>query len=756
MSNRIHYLENVVRSTQDVLEFCAYFEDYQSPLKRYEDREDILSSAIDNLKRFISIQSYAYYLVDEDSYDLVPFRFYPYEHKHYISDNVENLIENGTVSWAMRENRAVISFSYDFTYDVLLHSMKTYSKCHGILICFLERHSMSMNSLNSILLTIIMKSATYAFENFNLYNTLDQKNEELNKTVKQLHHEINQRKMVEEELRRSEITYRNIFENTGNPTVIVDSSGLIHLANTQFAVFSKYAKEDVIKRKQISQFLFQQDHGPEIIEQINNPEKKEEHSAVECTFLDKDNSKKTVLVHLFPLGWELHHVISLSDISKIKEAEAELNYQAYHDSLTGLANRAFLEEKLSQLLKRSILNQTFCYAVLFLDVDRLKIINDTMGHDAGDEMIIQVGNKLVRCIRDVDTLARFGGDEFVIILERIQDFRSCETVVQRILQEFEQPIYIYDEEMFVTMSIGVLIGSDEYTDTEEVIRLADLSMYQAKKLGRNRSVVYSKHLEESTSKFKLEQELQKAIQKDEIYINYQPIFNLSDESLYGLEVLARWQHPELGQIPPGDFIPLAEETGLIMSLGKRVLYNAFLQFKKWSQDYLVLKDIYLCINLSVKQLLSHNFINEFKEVADEVGMDFENLHLEITESVFIDDNSQACQVINQLRELGIKISIDDFGTGYSSLKYLNQYSIDLIKLDKELIQEICEQDKSFNIIESMLLLTDKLNIKVIAEGIEQKNQLTMLKDMKCHLGQGFFFAKPQSFESIEAYLQSFN
>ncbi len=756
MTNRISYLENVVRSTQDVLEFCAYFEDYQSPLKKYDHREEILNNAIDNLQKFISINSYAYYLVDEDSYDLVPFQFYPYEQKHYISDNVENLIENGTVSWAMRENRAVISFSYDYNYDVLLHSMKTYSKCHGLLICFLERNSMVMNSLDSILLTIIMKSSSYAFENFDLYKTLDQKNEELNKTVKHLHHEVNQRKMIEEELRRSEITYRNIFENTGNPTVIVDSSGLIHLANTQFAVFSRYAKEDLVKRKNISHFLFLRDQRQDITELINESLEKEENNIVECSFFDKKESKKSVLVHLFPLWQESHYVISLSDISKIKEVEAELNYQAFHDSLTGLPNRAFLEEKLYQLLKRAIQNQSFHYAVLFLDVDRLKIINDTMGHDAGDEMIVQVGNKLASCIRDVDTLARFGGDEFVIILERIQDVNSCETVIQRIFNEFEKPIYIFDNEIFITVSIGVFLGSDEYTKTEEVVRLADLSMYQAKKIGRNKAVYYDDQIKESTFRFRLEQELQKAIQKDAIYIHYQPIVDLSDGSLYGLEALARWEHPEQGMISPEEFIPLAEETGLIMPLGKKILNKAFCQFKKWSKDYFIVKDVYLCINLSVRQLLSNDFVRDFKEVVSETGMDFDNLHLEITESVFINDNALANQVIGELRDLGVKISIDDFGTGYSSLKYLDRYSIDLIKLDKELVQKICDQEKSFSIVESMLLLTKKLNIKVIAEGIELENQLNLLKDMKCHLGQGYFFARPQSFESIEEYLQSFN
>jgi len=750
--NHIQHLEKVVQESLDALELCAYFEKRQSPLNQFTSREELFDNAIATLQKVFPIQFYGIYLVDENGLDLYLAQCNSEEYSSYLQQNLESFIDNGTVAWALRENRTVLSFSFDHKYEVLLHALDTNKKTHGLIACFLEKNTTAITSWNSILLTILMRSTAYAYENFTLYKQLDNQNETLNKTISQLNSEIEKKEQVEEQLRNSEIIYRNIFENTGNATIIINREGNILLANSQFIAFSEYSKDDLENRKSIFDFFPQENHVQALEEILSDPSHQPQEQSREYLFRDKQELERFVLLYVHPLGIENKYIVSFSDISKIKQAEQELNFQAYHDSLTQLPNRALLEDRLSQAIKKSYLQANYNYALLFIDIDRLKIVNDTMGHSAGDTMIQQAAHRLQRCVRDVDTVARFGGDEFVILLEGVHTAQECEIVVQRIYREFSSPLEILDREVMITLSIGIYVGTHELLPSEEVIRCADLVMYQAKQQGRNK-YLYHNELEskQEENKLYIENELSKAIQSEEIFLNYQPILDLRNGAIYGLEVLTRWEHPEWGVIPPGTFIPIAENTGLMVPLGRKILEMAFARFHDWITVNPEMNDIFLCLNLSVNQLLHSDIVSDIRHIADRTGMPLENIHLEITESVFIDEAKYATSVINQFKDKGVHISIDDFGTGYSSLRYLDQFAIDLIKIDKELVQKISTQETSKYIVESMLSLNEKLGIQVVAEGIEDEEQLRTLQGMNCHLGQGFLFSQPMHAEEIEQY-----
>jgi len=746
--NHIQHLEKVVQESLDALEICAFFEKRQNPLNKFSNQKELFDNAVATLKKVVPIIFYGVYLVDENSMDLYLAHCASQERSSYMQENFEQFIENGTIAWAMRENRTVVSFSYDKEYDVIIHALETNQKSHGIILFFLKKHSAVISSWNSVLFTVIMRSTAYAFENFTLYNQLNSQNEKLNT-------EIKQKENIEQKLRESEIIYRNIFENTGNATVIIDETGQILLSNSQFITFSGYDKEEIEYTKNIFDFFPQKYNEHNVITLLNEHCSHSQDSGQELLFHDRESLERFVLLYIHPLGIDNKYILSFSDISKIKQAEKELNFQAYHDNLTNLPNRALLEERMKQAIKKSYLETGFNYALLFIDIDRLKIINDTMGHNAGDIMIKQAAERLQNCVRNVDTVARFGGDEFVILLEGIHNADECEIVLQRIYREFHCPLNIFGKEVMTTLSIGIYLGENQLQESEEVIRCADLAMYQAKKLGRNMYVYYNeRECQREENNLYIENELSKAIQSEgEIFLNYQPILNLHSGDIYGLEVLTRWQHPRWGILSPAKFIPIAEDTGLMVPLGKKILKMAFSQFRTWLEAYPELKDIFLCLNLSVKQLLHSDIVADINDAAKQTGMPLENIHLEITESVFIDESTYASAVINEFKKRGIHISIDDFGTGYSSLRYLDQFAIDLIKIDKELVQKITTQETSLYIVESMLSLNQRLGIQVVAEGIEEVDQLRFLQQMNCHLGQGFMFSKPMDAADLERHFQ---
>ncbi|NOY13664.1 MAG: EAL domain-containing protein, partial [Deltaproteobacteria bacterium] len=438
------------------------------------------------------------------------------------------------------------------------------------------------------------------------------------------------------------------------------------------------------------------------------------------------------------------------DITARKEAQEQLHHMAHHDMLTDLPNRLTFTDRLIQskaLAKR----QKRLLALLFLDLDRFKVVNDTLGHAVGDMMLQEVANRLQSCVREADTVSRFGGDEFVILLVNPNSIADIERIALQILKKLGQPMTIDGNELFITTSIGISIFPDDESRADELIKKADIAMYQAKTNGRNNCQFYSTNMDEHAQRrLVLETGLHKALENKEFYLLYQPKVSLQDNRVTALEALLRWQHPELGLIPPTDFIALAEESGIIVPLGEWVLRQACQQFLRWQQEGL--PPVRVAVNLSGFQLERSDFVERVKSILEETGVDGRFLEFEITETVIMQNPEFAVSILKQLRGMGIHISIDDFGTGYSSLAHLKRFSVNTLKIDKSFVSEVDLNSTDAAIATAIIAMGRSLNLSVIAEGVETKGQLDFLRKEKCHEMQGFLFSEPLPADKVTELL----
>lgn len=441
---------------------------------------------------------------------------------------------------------------------------------------------------------------------------------------------------------------------------------------------------------------------------------------------------------------------SHTDISNRKEAEHQLRHDAFHDALTGLSNRAWFVSYLQQKLNTCRRNPEELFAVLFLDLDHFKRINDSLGHAAGDELLIQIAERLQECLRSTDLLARLGGDEFVILLEHTDDYHYA-NVADRILSALARPFVIQDQEVLSGVSIGITLSAAGYQDPDAMLRDADIAMYQAKLSGKNRYVLFDGRMREQLlQRIALEHDLKEALAHDRLELYYQPIVSLEDRSLVGCEALIRWQHPSLGMISPEAFIPIAESSDLIYSLGQWVLDTACKQWQAWQQACGELDGLRLSLNLSPKQFNDQQFIANLPKTLALHGVRGADLAFEITETAIIRDARVALRVIDEIKRLGISIHLDDFGTGYSSLSHLSDFPIDLIKIDRSFVMSCSEQKKYNRLVRGILNMAQELDIQCIAEGVETHAQWSLLKQNQCALGQGYLFSKPLSAAAMHA------
>ncbi|MDQ3651731.1 MAG: EAL domain-containing protein [Acidobacteriota bacterium] len=449
------------------------------------------------------------------------------------------------------------------------------------------------------------------------------------------------------------------------------------------------------------------------------------------------------------------HIAEQQRTSKELEVSKErFRYAAYHDALTGLPNRAHFIELLQLSLTHPGRHQDHCFAVLFLDLDRFKNINDSLGHSSGDQLLIAIAGRLRSCMRQSDLVARFGGDEFAVLLSGINDVRDVYHIVDKIQQELAVPLKIDHHEAFTTASIGIALSSTGYDCPEDVLRDADTAMYRAKEGGKARHEVFNKEMHaRAISLMRTESDLRHAVKREELRVFYQPIISLKTGGLAGFEALVRWQHSELGLISPAEFIPVAEDTGLIIPIGRWVLEESCRQMHEWQQQSPAHQDLTLSVNLSGKQLAQPDLIEQVEEVLRNTGFDPRNLKLEITESVVMENAEQATMLLKRLRDLGLQLSIDDFGTGYSSLSYLHRFPVNILKVDRSFVSRMNLNDENLEIVRTILTLAHNLGMEVVAEGVETEEQCVQLKTLKCEYGQGYLFSKPLDQESAHAFIQ---
>ncbi|WP_202807377.1 putative bifunctional diguanylate cyclase/phosphodiesterase [Synechocystis sp. PCC 7509] len=446
-------------------------------------------------------------------------------------------------------------------------------------------------------------------------------------------------------------------------------------------------------------------------------------------------------------------VLTLRDISDRKQALELLRYHAFHDSLTNLPNRALFNEHLQQAVKQAKRNEHYTFAVLFLDLDRFKLVNDSLGHKIGDELLCAVAQRLKLCLREGDTLARLGGDEFTLLIHNLQDIEQVQIVAERIKQELSLPFYLHGHELFISTSIGIATHSNANDWLDNMLRNADIAMYRAKALGRANYEVFDKTMHvQVAQRLQLETDLQQAVAKEEFIIHYQPIVDLKDLKIKGFEALVRWQHPVRGLVSPLDFIPLAEETGLIVPIGKWVMREACKQMQAWQSQFPNNPPMTISINVSSKQFSQPYLIQQIQQILQETGLNPSSLTLEITESVLIENTEFVAIKLTQLKAMGIQISLDDFGTGYSSLNYLYCLPINILKIDRSFVCNLDTEITKIEVIRAIVVLAWNLGIKVVTEGIETPQQMYHLKMLKCEYGQGYLFSKPLNSEMTEALI----
>ncbi|MBU0676045.1 MAG: EAL domain-containing protein [Proteobacteria bacterium] len=446
---------------------------------------------------------------------------------------------------------------------------------------------------------------------------------------------------------------------------------------------------------------------------------------------------------------------SQTDISIRKATQEQLIHDAFHDTLTDLPNRALFMDRLKHVIDGSLRNRSSVYAVLFTDLDRFKVINDSMGHTVGDSLLIEVGQRLKSCLRPGDTVARLGGDEFAILLDGLENMEEAEVIAERILKVSTKPFRIDGQEFFTSQSIGIAFESERYEFPEEVIRDADIAMYQAKAKGGARFVFFDSTMHAGViDRNQLESDLRSAVDHlDDFVLNYQPIMCLNDSKLKGFEALVRWHHPTRGLISPDDFIPLAEETGVIIPLTQWILKEACHQLKIWLDTALPSEaQLTMSVNVSSKVLIHKNFVDAVVACLEEEGIKPHNLALEITENIILDHTKIAMNTLTELKRMGVHIHIDDFGTGYSSLSYLQNFPVNALKIDRSFINQIVEKSDNNDIVKTIITLAQNFNLYVIAEGVEESHQLSTMRGLDCTYGQGFFFSKPLSAEAMTDWL----
>jgi diguanylate cyclase (GGDEF)-like protein len=428
-------------------------------------------------------------------------------------------------------------------------------------------------------------------------------------------------------------------------------------------------------------------------------------------------------------------------IDRREQMEKRLVHQALHDVLTGLPNRNLLMQRVEKSLLIQKRHPDYLFALLFIDLDRFKVINDSLGHQIGDRLLEKIARKLEKTIRNTDTVARLGGDEFVMLLEPLKSVDDAIRVAQRITSEFQLPLALEGREVFTNASIGVAFGSSEYERGADLLRDADIAMYRAKEKGKGRYEVFDRVMyAEAIARLHLENDLRKALEQQQLQVYYQPIIVVDSLKIKGFEALIRWQHPVKGLISPAQFIPIAEETGLIVSIGEWILQSVAEQIKLWQEQYSL--DFAVSVNLSAKQLREADFIAKIDQILAQQGLKGRNLHLELTESMLMENVEELIVLLCALKSRGIEISIDDFGTGYSSLSYLHRFPAQYLKIDRSFIQDICNNTESFKITELIITLAHSLNMSAIAEGVETQAQLDCLRSLGCEYVQGYLFSPP--------------
>jgi diguanylate cyclase (GGDEF)-like protein/PAS domain S-box-containing protein len=571
-----------------------------------------------------------------------------------------------------------------------------------------------------------------------------ERTEEIARLSDALRTEISERTWAQEQ-------FQVAVESAPNGILIVDQSGTITLVNAYLEQLFGYAREELIG----------QPIDVLVPERLRNKFPNERESFFtsprvrwlgrrqDWDGLRKDGSEFPIEVGLNPIHTPRGNavLVSVVDITERKRVEAELRRTAFHDSLTGLPNRTLFLDNLLRLNAAAKRYGHHPFGLLFLDLDRFKVINDSLGHSVGDKLLIEMAQRLVECTREEDTVARLGGDEFAILLEQVRGPEDAVRVANRVLERLADPVLLDENDVSISASIGIALSLTGEQSPEDLLRDADMAMYQAKTRRLGYQMYDAKMHARALERMRLEIDMKRAIERKQIQLHYQPIISLESGRLAGFEALARWHHEGKGAISPNQFIPLAEETGLVGQLGRSLFREACHQMRAWREIFPQQDDCFVSVNVSSKQVSQGGLIDELDRVLQETGLDPRYLRLEITETALVENTRAASHTLYQLKKRNIKLCLDDFGKGFSSLNYLHRFPIDVLKIDRSFVRRLSanlsndhSKKRPYEIVRTIIALAQILGLQVVAEGVEISDQLNVLKDLGCELGQGFLFS----------------
>lgn len=568
--------------------------------------------------------------------------------------------------------------------------------------------------------------------------------------------DITLRKTAEAALHQSEHRYRTLVEHS-QVGVFMNHEGRYVYVNHALAALLGYEEEELVGKS------YRQLYAPEDLSNADDRHNRRQRgedvpSTYEARLLHKDGQTRVIVtISAGPVeqDGEIMAMGTVRDITEQKRVERQLRHNATHDPLTGMPNRTLFVERLRKAMTYAIGGGSSSYAVLFLDLDGFKVVNDSLGHAAGDQLLMEIAHRLRACLRPWDTVARHGGDEFTVLVEQINGLEDAEDVARRIQRELSAPIRLGDHEIFTNVSIGIAPANPEYRGTDEILRDADTAMYRAKARGKADYVVFDSTMHElARQRLRIETDLRQGLQRNEFVPYYQPLIDLRKGKLIGFEALLRWNHPERGLLLPADFLTVAEETGLIVPLGWWVMETACLALARWQEKYPETRSLGMSVNIADGQFSHPELLSQVSRVLRNSSLPAESLHLEITETVFMGNPGAAGQRLEELRAFGVGLHMDDFGTGYSSLSHLSRYPLDTLKVDRAFIRDMLHNPAHHSIVKTVIQLCRDLGLKTIAEGIEDAGQLRALKKLKCDGGQGLYFSKPLPSAGIEELLQN--
>jgi Amt family ammonium transporter len=667
------------------------------------------------------------------------------------------MVEDRTVALAIQSAKP--HFSRNKDRGVILHSLATASRCRGLFLGILMQPDQDVADALLAIFSLVMQAAAQALESFELYGLIRTTNRSLETQVDLLQAEVEERVKAERLTAESQQMLRLVLSTIPQYVFWKGRDNAYQGCNQNFARLAGLDTAEAIVGRTDRDLPWPPEQA-EVFRETDArlmDENRAEYLAVESLRLPGDK-EIWIEANRAPLldvdGRVIGLLCTFQDITERRASQQKLAHMALHDALTELPNRTLFLERLQRAMERRARRPDYNFAVLLLDLDRFKLINDSQGHLAGDRLLIESGRRIASCLRSMDTVARLGGDEFAILLEEFKTVTEALRVSRRILREVERPLVIKGYEAFPAASGGLLLRTDEYRSTDDILRDADIAMYRAKAHGGKRFKVFRPSMrDDALRRAGLEADLRQGLSRGELFCLFQPIHELPGCGISGFEALVRWRHPEKGVMPPDDFIPVAEDSGLIVDLDLWVLTEACQALIRWQSAGLAGPRTTMAVNLSARHFAQPGLAEKVRRALSDTGLDPACLTLEITEHAVMAEPERALVILRQLKGVGVGLAIDDFGTGYSSLAYLQSFPIDVLKIDRSFIKDLSRESGSFEIVRAVVGLGQGLSLKVVAEGVEESSHLDILGDLQCQFAQGYLFSHPIEEERVLALLK---